>query len=581
MAERAQGKGSEVFSSPRLICTTAQQQPAHARRCNTYAHSGWHRTLQKCVYFILSCYAESISFTPMSPRCVAYHPSSYIGSVLAAAMTTLTSCAPVDVSDPPSGSDLSAYLPASETSVLHLPSTNTVLAAYNDDSGAYDIVDVGGMKMVTSKAMQSLNGLSYSLDGGLSWTRHGPIPPASCGNNTCPTLLMGDPWLAATTDRVLYVSLAQVGANPSITAEPTAIALSTSLDGGLSWGTPTRAYWNGNALDKPSLSTSGNTAVVAFLSDFNQAFNLFLLTSENQGDTWASFPLHTPDDPLPTITTKMNPIVQLRSSTVGYVSYQLPNNGISNFGVRIVKMTRSGIGASWTASPTLVYGDSVNIDLAPPAALNKTWRDWVPTSFDVGEGGNHLYLTYRRQIVSNGTTKSVVTLADCVDNGPAACTFSGNVLSAGWRIQTFQPTSAEGGMYQPNVTASKLPRPNDTLVALSWYQQSSTDPANPKLEPHGVYSRNGGTGWGPVQDLNPATNPYAPCPIGNGSQGQPGGYYGDYFGSAILPPIDFTPILGPGSAYFPWVVTVYASSTAGCFNLPGMTYDQHVQGVVW
>ncbi len=113
-----------------------------------------------------------------------------------------------DVSDPPKGADPVSHLRASETSVLHVAygGQNRVLVAYNDQAGLYDF---GPNNTLVDKAVQTNMGLSYSLDAGKTWVRHGPIPvDATCTDVVCPTLLRGDPWLADNGTRVLYAELA-------------------------------------------------------------------------------------------------------------------------------------------------------------------------------------------------------------------------------------------------------------------------------------------------------------------------------------------------------------------------------------
>ena len=199
------------------------------------------------------------------------------------------------------------------------------------------------------------------------------------------------------------------------------------------------------------------------------------------------------------------------------------------------------------------------------------WRDIVPIDFDLGFVGQHLYLAFR-QLAARG--KSIVMLYDCVDTDPVVSCFvdtQGNNLN--WRVSTFNapPVFDDGGQYQPNVTATQ----DSDGVAIDWYQRkSSSDAAMTTL---GAFSSDGANSWSSVYELRNAAS--VPCPsAGAGADGLH--YYGDYVGSVILP---FTHTVADISLVpsGPWIVTAHADSSAGCLNAGEITYDQHVQSVVW
>ncbi len=110
-------------------------------------------------------------------------------------------------------------------------------------------------------------------------------------------------------------------------------------------------------------------------------------------------------------------------------------------------------------------------------------------------------------------------------------------------------------------------------VALAWYQKMSPLAAQVETEPHGHFSLDGGTAWSSLRDLTLDQPAFQPCPT-KATDSTGAGYFGDYFGSAIVPPTG-QPITATR------VVTAYASSSHGCQELDQVTFDQHVQGVRW
>lgn len=277
-----------------------------------------------------------------------------------------------------------------------------------------------------------------------------------------------------------------------------------------------------------------------------------------------------PDEQAPDINPKQNPIIQLRSPVSGYLAYLIPGVGTGSMiiGIRVVRLTRTLNSSNWVASAA--FTGSAQINGTVEGALNRTWRDRIPVSFDIGEDGTHLYLTFRRQVVSNGVLKSIIRVADCVDVPAGTCTVVNGMLSAAWRVRDFAPDASGGDQYQPGITASKLP--GDQTVALTYYQQIFSNPSQIQIEIIGRYSRNGGTDWTIAQDIHPGLS-WVPCPTASATPGHPG-YFGDYVGSTILPrPYTILDL--------PWIVTGYASSVFGCQDLNELTFDQHVHSVVW
>ena len=86
---------------------------------------------------------------------------------------------------------------------------------------------------------------------------------------------------------------------------------------------------------------------------------------------------------------KWNPIVKLRSPTLGYLAYmhrETPFSSKDSYNVRVVRIARDPMmpTAAWNAT-TILALDSLQINGTIQGAV-RDWRDWIPVSFDIGEG---------------------------------------------------------------------------------------------------------------------------------------------------------------------------------------------------
>ncbi len=469
-----------------------------------------------------------------------------------------------NVSDPeqPTGT------PESETAMVYFKDGTGhrhVLTAYNELGGG-----------------RSFAGLSISHDDGGSWARLGPLPQpeATCdpsGVEICPKFLRGDPWLATNGTKILYSFLASTQQLATQNAPPDGVAIAESVDG-ISWTPWKLALHQPNTqVDKPSLSMFGSTAVIAAVEHSIPpgAFQpVIMVTSEDSGSSWSDPPFVLN---MPLTGILGNPIVKLTSPTQGYLAYMHFDTSLDEaaYDVQVVRMERaSTVTDHWNVTPILTLS-GLPRKASIEGAAGRFWRDWIPVSFDIGEGGNcvgdtcqggtHLYLAVRR--FSPDDDADITRVWDCNDAAEKPCADEAGI----WRETAFPPQNNGEYQYQPSVTTSKLP--NDRTVALNWYQQTSAGSTFMHLI--GAYSTDGGDTWSPHYAEEGRAHAWEPCPTPCGNN--PCGVnnprsYGDYFQSAILP-------LTYSVEDWPWIVTTFAHSEQCDGGIS--SYDQHVQSIVW
>ncbi len=550
-----------------------------------------------------------------------------LGALTIVAMATASACTNSAVesnASDPQGT-VQGY-PASEPSMLFLPGTvrfpeGVTLAAYNDLSAFFLS---GSTTVLRDNATAA--GLSYSTDGGLHWLRRGPLPPdTGCGasSGNCIVGLDSDPWLAFDGTTAFYSMIGwtkkveHVGFQDFRYSE-LALAVATSADG-IDWTPFTVAYKVPltDTMDKPSISAIGETAVAAFVQDTaatnvaDQNFSRIRLVAST---FIAPFPPgwfseEVVHESLCAGCSLQNPVIRLTSPTTGFLAYMvlkpIMNSGDDLVDLKILRLTRSinladpGGFTPW--SSVLVY-ERDNVQIHPlhranPNGGNGTWRDGIPMSFAVGTNGDHLYIAYTglRNRPDDDTMVSSAQLDDCPHFGNGGiCGVGSDGTTFGWRHWDFySPFVSEqnnlvpsGDQLQPSVSASR----SSEGVVLTWYGQQSdgfsgTVPQadDRRLAVYGIFS-NDGLASGPVGPFDILeTDPYLPCTTANG-------YWGDYFGSVVIPGRVFHGTLGfPGGSQnvlnnvpYPWIVTTHTDSRLGCTtaNVP-VVFDQHLESVVW
>lgn len=490
---------------------------------------------------------------------------------------------------------------ASETRLLWVESTGLVVAAYNDESGViritygdtFDVIQPGFIK-TTNKLLYfgpSVAGLSVSYDRGITWKRIGvqqpAIIPVICHAPRCVEILGGDPYLATDGTTVLYTNLAVVAAapvDPNTDPAVNGIAVLRSLNGGVNFLAPVPAVdlgASGATADRPSVAMAAGTGVVAYTrkgGGFLHGVVELATSDDGKYETW------DPPQTLPPLSGDAgspfhrSPIVALVSPLLGYVAYVRDfgvSQGIIDADFRVARLTRGATGQPWMIAP--VYrGSFVKFDAVYPGS--NVWPDRsgnrrdvddaFPISFEVGgASGRHLFLAYRRF----DNSRSHVLVVDC-DDGGSGCT--GDEVTGTWRPANFVGT-IDFAQYTPVVNAP----PGSDEVSVIWYEVTDPNPSDPRIDVFGVFSQNGGTSWSVRTSLSPPMDALAPwraCATPYLRGPVSGHYYGNYNGSAIIPPGPEIPIGGAA----PWIVSAHTFSST-CEMHQNVTFDQHVRGVVW
>jgi hypothetical protein len=355
----------------------------------------------------------------------------------------------------------------------------------------------------------------------------------------------------------------------------------------------------GMRVDKPSISMLGagaplEKAIVAFEAGFGGIFSLYVATSEAQPNTLWSTPQLLPLPREMVNSTLANPIVHFAGPQLAYLAYlefRSDRGFRTTYNARVVRLTRQPPAGFHPWVPDVIFrANDVLIDLQEPGALGRNWRDDIPMSFAVGNASttpgsplNHLHIAFR----AGTSPTSRIVGADCVD-GPAGSGFACGVDDSGapniaWRAMP-TPNIAPGfagDQIQPGIVAN----PENDMVALTWYQQASK---GDQIYRAGRVSLDGGGVWGTSRDIAGATaNSWEPCPSADFNGGPAFTsylYYGDYAGSVILP-FPFGGLVDPNNPTHVLrsqaIVSGYSSSQYGCIDDGLVTFDQHVEVVVW
>lgn len=486
--------------------------------------------------------------------------------------------------------------------MVYASGSGRLLLTYNDQSGvAYvDKNDPTLLHRVPSGYIKgvwgapSFAGLSYSDDLGYTWHKRVPFTPAepTCLQSYCPTALWGDPWIATNGNDVLYVNLAgvaQVHGDIAYNAI-NSIAYIWSHDGGLSWAKPKVAHVETDAVafdvrtafvDKPSVSIANGTAMIAYwdvppIQNGVGDGNIHVVTAFG-----GLFDVWTPDDSIAGTAVSManpSPIIKVVDEDHAYLGFQSGNRTATGSALtyHVFRLVRSTVGGhTWALGSSALDLPGIVLEPSIPGGPNGNDRpiaDTVPESFTVGGPlNNHLFVAYRtRTSGPNAPAQSQVFVIECYDVNFASCT------SATWHVHTFKSFSTNpndpvpGGQFQPSVSVDV----ND-VVAVNWYDTvSATDE---RFSAAGVFSLQGGKSgtWSdPV--AFPAPAPQTPCANKQSTDSVGTHSIGEYTATVVIPGQAFQ--LFP---YRPWVVSARADWRGGCQDLGQVTFDEHVQSVVW
>ena len=488
----------------------------------------------------------------------------------------------VDASDPTASSSRASHFFASEPTLAYSKVHDVVALGYDDEAGAYDVAADGTR---TKRAHPSLAGLSLSSDRGRTWTRIGPFPPVdpAC-TGECTTALMGNPQVASEGARTFYASLSMTHSPPDAAAAD-AIAVMRSTDGVTFRPPRVVASLAEGIADKYSFTMDNDTALLSYTGARTGA----LFVSSADGIVATDEPWTPPVRitlPSPDERARIRaPIVRMRDFATAYVAYMIPHDAFdTTFDLAIARLYRlQRVPATaaepehlarvdWFAADATFRRPGIAIDPAIPGALGRRWRDVYPISFDVDGISNHLYLAYRELRPQLG--HSVIVLQDCDESPVGSCLATKTDGGYdGWRLQEFDDCSAHGGQYQPFVVAGQDAR----SVAIVFYERLSDDETDLRVTLRGVYSRDSGDHWSDLAALRPVANSWVPCPQARGAPNALHAY-GDYLASTILP---FPNPDFPPSPKEPWILSAHTDSSGGCVDDPTVTFDQHVQTVLW
>jgi hypothetical protein len=487
---------------------------------------------------------------------------------LAAALLFVAACKPSQTDDPrgPPDAGTTAPLYANDPSLMfyQFEGTTSLLVAYDDESGLAT-ADTESQTL-TPLSPASANGLAISNDLGASWTKIGPIAPASadCGDPACAIALAGSPSLSP-QETFSYPSYASLAYTKPGLAAPDAVATSWSQDL-VTWSAPrVVGMVPGGAPSRPSYARQLDVAVIVYTDPPSGALYV--------GSSMAnppSFDVEQPyiavvDQPKP----KDKPIVRVTSRVSAHVAYLIPHDTDgTQFDLRLIDLFRN-VDVNGNASPwdsgTIFRFDGIAIDPTLPGALGRSWRDAYPYSFEVGNGGTHYYIAFRERSTSTG--QSTVFLVDCDATQQSNCsTDDQGYAGDAWRMRAF-PSLYGGGQYMPVIAADW----NSSAVSIAWLEQAT--PGSTEMTMAGILSLDDGDHFTAPRDLRTTSGgPWTPCPTAAALAGTIHSY-GEHIASMVLP-------WGASQAE-PTVITAHPDSSGGCMAWGQLTFDQHIGIETW
>lgn len=472
-----------------------------------------------------------------------------------------------------------------ESNIVYVAATDTVIVAYNDGQGVYRLdpknqdaqieIEPGLVLFPPNDIRyigQTFAGFSTSANFGTQfgtvWQQGNPIQPIDPNlcltGSHCPLLMRGDPALATNGQRVLYANIAYTGYTklsqvfPPMGQEigPDALAIARDDSGTGNFGKPyTAARLPGAFVDQPSLSMLGDVAVSAF--DDGHSHAIYVVTTDASGsDSW--YPPQLLFLPTTTAPSLSHAIIKLASPLVAYLAYQEvffnppTRTFLNTVVVRLVRTLGSG---AWTVDTNarIFYLTGMDMTVTPPAANGSTWADLSPLGFDIGNGGTELHVVTRQpRPRSDNTIVDDVLYFHCVDTNRSTCVSNGPNDNPGWVPEFFDVSLSSGGRFQPWVAA--YPGTNASLATVNWYQQLA--PKGDRFVPTGVVV--GADRPGPHAPI-PLSPAYSPCASAvDQNTGLP--TYGDYEATGATP--YFAPAGSISNPFLsPMWVTAYARSS--------------------
>ncbi len=419
------------------------------------------------------------------------------------ALSTIVLCASCESNaSNPTVQPLRLKFAQTESGVVYVAATDTVISVYNDQEGIavvsptdpnhLDILTPGFHTIKGSNVWIGQTFAGYSVLSNFGqhivtsptfpspWEYRGvvqPVAPSQCAAPPCPLILRGDPGVATNGKRVLYSNLAysdfddiqQVPGFPDHERGPNALAIAIDENGLGNFGTPfVVANFSESQsvvfVDQPSISMLGDTALAGF-DDANNFGGIYLVTTDDSASSTSWYPPQF----LALFDGEFAPhgkvTVKLASPTVAYLAYIIEhvNSGGSEVDDAIVtRLTRAPGTGTWSSTVLHIELGASMPDSAP-GDIGRNWADLSPMSFDIGRGGTELHLVLRRE---RGNTSDIVYV-HCLDVPLGSCDSPNNFNWVG--PETFPTPQFTGSRYQPWVTAD--PRPSESFAAISWYQQ--------------------------------------------------------------------------------------------------------------
>lgn len=495
-----------------------------------------------------------------------------------------------------------------ETNVVYVSSTDTLISVYNDEQGAFEVdpssasnlipIPPGFRNVKNHEVWVGQTYAGYSVFPNLGqnlavlggWQARAPIQPvapSACASPPCALIMRGDPGVATNGARVLYSDLAYtdyddistVPGYPTSERGPDGVAIAIDETGTGAFGSPFVAGSFSESptqhfADPPSISMLGNVAVVA-LDEFDNA-QIYTITTDDSSSTTSWY---APMNNLLLGDQEFNvkrgrAIIKLATPTLAYLAYVTRSSGVGTETVDafVMRLTRTAGTGDWVGSgggggvPGVMHFElGLSMPQQAPGAISRTWSDFTPMGFDVGNGGTELHLVLRKG--KTGGSPDDVLYVHCLDVGNACDT------NSKWLSESFSAPSFSGSRFQPWVAAD--PTSGKSFAAITWYQERS-----PGSDEYFLLGATVGsdqpTPHNPIvigyKDIGQfGFDPFSPCP-GGGDQHS----FGDYESTAWTP---YSSTLESPVAHPHWITT-FADSNE-CLGIGRTDDDAHIESAAW